>query len=115
MDILSAEYAEAAVEVVKMLALDTKNKIIGVFDISTGSLNASIIHPRDVFQRAVLLNCASILLIHNHPSGDPTPSPEDVSLTKKLVDAGKIMDIAILDHVVIGDGRFVSFKEKGLI
>ena len=114
-NILSAEYAEAAVEVVKMLALDTKNKIIGIFDISTGSLNASIIHPRDVFQRAVLLNCASILLIHNHPSGDPTPSPEDVSLTKKLVDAGKIMDIAILDHVVIGDGRFVSFKEKGLI
>lgn len=115
MDILSAEYETAVVETAQMLALDTKNKIIGVFTISTGSLNASIIHPRDIFQRAILSNAASVILAHNHPSGDPTPSPEDIELTGKLVEAGKVMDIAILDHVIIGDGRFVSLKERGVM
>lgn len=114
-DIVAAEYENAVVEVVKMLALDTKNKIIGVFDISTGSLNASIIHPRDVFQRAVLCNCAAVLLIHNHPSGNPTASTEDIELTRRLVEAGKIMDIAILDHIIIGEDRFESLKERGII
>ena len=115
MDVLSTEYDNAVVEMAQMLALDTKNKIIGIFVISTGSLNASIIHPRDIFQRAILSNAASVILAHNHPSGDPTPSSEDTELTKKLVDAGKILDIPILDHVVIGDGKFVSLKERGII
>ena len=114
-NILSADYDAAVVEMAQMLALDTKNKIIGIFTISTGSLNASIIHPRDIFQRAILSNAASVILAHNHPSGDPTPSSEDTELTKKLVDAGKILDIPILDHVVIGDGKFVSLKERGII
>lgn len=96
-----------------MLALDTKNKVIGIFEISTGSLNASIIHPRDVFQRAILCNAASVILVHNHPSGDPTPSPEDVALTKKLVEAGRVMDISVLDHVICGEGGFVSLRERG--
>ena len=98
-----------------MLALDTKNKVIGVFTVSTGSLNASIIHPRDVFQRAILSNAASVILVHNHPSGDPSPSSEDVELTKKLAAAGKMLDIDVLDHVVIGAGRYVSLKENGVI
>ena len=115
MDVLSTEYDNAVVKMAQMLALDTKNKIIGIFTISTGSLNASIIHPRDIFQRAILSNAASVILAHNHPSGDPTPSSEDTELTKKLVDAGKILDIPILDHVVIGDGKFVSLKERGII
>ena len=115
MDVLSTEYDNAVVEMAQMLALDTKNKIIGIFTISTGSLNASIIHPRDIFQRAILSNAASVILAHNHPSGDPTPSSEDTELTKKLVDAGKILDIPILDHVVIGEGKFVSLKERGII
>ena len=115
MDVLSTEYDNAVVEMAQMLALDTKNKIIGIFTISTGSLNASIIHPRDIFQRAILSNAASVILAHNHPSGDPTPSSEDTELTKKLVDAGKILDIPILDQVVIGDGKFVSLKERGII
>src|SRR5450830_721158 len=72
--VMNSEYANAVVETAQMLALDSKNKIIGVFTISTGSLNASIIHPRDVFQRAILSNAASVILVHNHPSGDPTPS-----------------------------------------
>ena len=96
-----------------MLALDTKNKVIGIFEISRGSLNASIIHPRDIFQRAILVNAASVILVHNHPSGDPTPSPEDIALTKKLVEAGRVMDITVLDHVIVGEERFVSLKEQG--
>ena len=114
-NILSADYDAAVVEMAQMLALDTKNKIIGIFVISTGSLNASIIHPRDIFQRAILSNAASVILVHNHPSGDPTPSSEDIELTNKLVQVGKMMDIPILDHVVIGEGKFVSLKERGII
>ena len=114
-NILSADYDAAVVEMAQMLALDTKNKIIGIFTISTGSLNASIIHPRDIFQRAILSNAASVILAHNHPSGDPTPSSEDIELTNKLVQVGKMMDLPILDHVVIGDGKFVSLKERGII
>ena len=113
--IMVEEYENAVVETAQMLALDTKNKIIGVFTISTGSLNASIIHPRDVFQRAILSNAAAVVLVHNHPSGDPTPSPEDRELTRRLVAAGKMLDIEVLDHVVIGEGRFVSLKERGVI
>ena len=111
--IIAAEYADAVVETAMMLALDTKNKVIGIFEISSGSLNASIIHPRDVFQRAILCNAASVILVHNHPSGDPTPSPEDIALTKKLVEAGRVMDISVLDHVIVGEGSFVSLKERG--
>ena len=111
--IMGPEYETAAVETAMMLALDTKNKVIGVFTISTGSLNASIICTRDVFQRAILVNAASVILVHNHPSGDPTPSPEDVALTKKLVEAGRVMDITVLDHVIVGEGRFVSLRERG--
>ena len=114
-NILSADYDAAVVEMAQMLALDTKNKILGIFVISTGSLNASIIHPRDIFQRAILSNAASVILVHNHPSGDPTPSSEDIELTNKLVQVGKMMDLPILDHVVIGDGKFVSLKERGII
>lgn len=111
--IIAAEYADAVVETAMMLALDTKNKIIGIFEISRGSLNASIIHPRDVFQRAILVNSASVILVHNHPSGDPTPSPEDVKLTKKLVEAGRVMDITVLDHVICGEGKYASLRERG--
>ena len=111
--IIAAEYADAVVETAMMLALGTKNKVIGVFTISTGSLNASIIHPRDIFQRAILVNAAAVILVHNHPSGDPTPSPEDIALTKRLVEAGRVMDITVLDHVIVGEERFVSLKEQG--
>ncbi len=111
--IIAAEYADAVVETAMMLALDTKNKVIGIFEISSGSLNASIIHPRDVFQRAILCNAASVILVHNHPSGDPTPSPEDIALTKKLVEAGRVMDITVLDHVICGESKYVSLRERG--
>jgi DNA repair protein RadC len=95
--------------------LDTKNKVMGIEEISIGSLNTSLVHPREVFRPAIRKACASIILIHNHPSGDPTPSREDLDVTKRLCEAGRLIGIEVLDHIVIGDGKFVSFREKGLL
>ena len=101
-------------EVLVLLVLDAKNIVIGAFEVSRGSLNSSIVHPREVFKRALLLNGASIILAHNHPSGDPTPSREDINVTKRLVEGGNILGITVLDHLTIGDnGRYRSFKEMG--
>jgi len=105
-----------AEEVMVMLVLDIKNNIIGAFEVSRGSLDASIVHPREVFKRALLLNGASIIVAHNHPSGDPTPSREDVDVTNRLVEGGNILGIRVLDHLIIGDnGRYRSFREAQLI
>ena len=105
-----------AEEVMVMLVLDAKNKVVGAFEVSRGSLNSSIVHPREVFKRALLLNGASIIVAHNHPSGDTTPSREDVNVTKRLVEGGNILGINVLDHIIIGDnGRYRSFKEDLLI
>lgn len=98
-----------------VLLLNTKNHILAMPDVSVGSLTASIVHPREVFQAAVRYAAAAMILLHNHPSGDPSPSREDISVTQRLVKAGKIMDIPVLDHIILGDGRFVSLKEKGLL
>ena len=113
--ILEAELAELAYERFVALALNTKNHLTAVLPVSSGSLNASIVHPRELFQRAILANSAALIVGHNHPSGDPSPSPEDIALTRKLVEAGQLLDIPILDHVILGYGRYVSFKERGLI
>ena len=103
-----------AEEVMVMLVLDTKNNVMGAFEVSRGSLNSSIVHPREVFKRALLLNGASIILAHNHPSGDTTPSREDIDVTKRLVEGGNILGIEVLDHLIIGDnGRYRSFREMG--
>lgn len=99
----------------RIILLDTKNQIIRIDEISVGTLNASIVHPRDVFKAAIKRNSNSIILIHNHPSGDPTPSNEDINITNRLVDAGNLIGIKVLDHIIIGDNRYVSFKEKNLI
>ena len=113
--LLRAELSELACERFIALALSTKNHVVAVLPVSSGSLNASVVHPRELFQRAILANCASILLSHNHPSGDPSPSPEDIALTKKLVEAGELLDIPVVDHIVIGFPRWYSFREHGLI
>lgn len=101
-------------EYMYMICMNTKNKIIGVFEISHGSVNSSIVNPREVFQKALLANAVSIIVMHNHPSGDPTPSREDIEVTKRLVEAGKVVGVEVLDHIVIGD-RYVSLKEKGYV
>lgn len=97
------------------LYLSTKNQLLKEETISIGSLNASVVHPREVFKGAIQESAASIILAHNHPSGDAMPSSEDVELTKKLVESGKLIGINVLDHVIIGDGQFASLKEMGML
>ena len=95
--------------------LDRKGHIIGLNTVSIGGLHSSIVHPREVFKPALILGAASIILCHNHPSGDTTPSKEDLEVTNRLIEAGKIMGIEILDHVIIGDDSFCSLKARGFI
>jgi len=97
------------------IMLDQRHKILSIELVSMGSLTASLVHPREVFRPAIREGAAAIAFAHNHPSGDPTPSPEDMSLTKRLRDAGDILGIRVVDHVVIGDGRYVSFSDEGLM
>jgi DNA repair protein RadC len=97
------------------LLLDTKNQVLREEVISIGSLNANIVHPREVFKAALMESCASVILSHNHPSGDPTPSREDIAVTEKLIEGGKLLGIDVLDHVVIGDGKYVSLKDEGFV
>ena len=109
------EMHEMAVENFIILCLNTKNKIAGVHTVSIGSLNATIVHPREVFKAALLNNASAIILMHNHPSGDPEPSREDIEITHRLDNAGNILGINVLDHIIIGDGRYISLKERGLM
>ena len=83
--------------------------------ISIGSLTASVVHPREVFKAAIQHTAASMILVHNHPSGDPTPSKEDIATTRRIVEAGKLMDIPVLDHIILGNNKYISLKEKGVI
>lgn len=100
-------------EVFKAVLLDAKHTVIRDFTVSQGSLTVSIVHPREVFNVAVRESAAAIIFVHNHPSGDPEPSQEDHALTQRLIAAGDILGIRVLDHVVIGDGRYVSFADEG--
>lgn len=102
-------------EIFKAILLDTKNQVLKIVDVSVGSLNSSIVHPREVFSEAVKCGCNSIIFVHNHPSGDPTPSAEDLQTTQRLESAGNILGIKVLDHIIIGDGKYISFKEKGFV
>ena len=102
-------------EVLYVLCLDTKNNVTNQRQIFEGSLNVNIIHPREVFRFAIEEASASIILVHNHPSGDPSPSKEDIRATKQLIEAGNCIQIRVLDPIIIGDGSYVSLKEEGLI
>lgn len=97
------------------LHLSTRHTILDVDLVSVGSLSASIVHPREVFRRAIERSAASIILAHNHPSGDPSPSEEDLDITKRLCKGGEILGIEVLDHVVLGNGHFVSLRELGML
>ena len=102
-------------EYFKLIMLNTKNIIISVKDISIGNLNSSIVHPREVFIEAIKLSSASVILCHNHPSGDPTPSKEDILITKRLKECGTLLGIEVLDHIIIGNETYISLKEKGIV
>ncbi len=99
----------------RVLFLDTRHQVINWRDVSIGSLNASIVHPRETFKAAISFTAAAIVLAHNHPSGDPTPSKEDLQLNARMVQAGELIGIPVLDHLIIGDGRFISMKDRGLM
>lgn len=102
-------------EIFKTILLDSKNKIIKDVGVSEGSLTASVVHPREVFKDAIKESAAAVILVHNHPSGDPSPSREDIEITQRLVKSGEIVGIRVLDHVIIGDGRYFSFLDKKMI
>ena len=110
------ELHERAEESFYIFTLDVKNRINGIFEVSRGSLNASIVHPREVFKRALLQNANSIILLHNHPSGDPKPSKEDIDVTDRLIESGDLLGIRVLDHIIIGDeNNYISLKQENLI
>lgn len=106
-----------AEEVLMMITVDTKHRVTGIFEVSRGSLNSSLAHPREVFKRALLMNAAGIFVAHNHPSGDVTPSRDDTAITERLQKAGDILGVSLLDHLIIGDTpeRYYSFRDGGLI
>ncbi len=108
---LMPRYAAFPVERFGVVLLDVKQRLLRTTIVSVGSLDASVVHPREVFREAVSASAAMLVLFHNHPSGDPTPSPEDVVLTRRLVQAGDVMGIRVVDHVILGDGRWFSFRE----
>jgi DNA repair protein RadC len=114
-DYFHHEFRDSRKEYFLTLLLDGKNRIIRRVQVSEGSLNQSIVHPREVFIPAVKESAAAIILVHNHPTGDPAPSTEDIAITRRLREAGDIMGIKVLDHIIIGDGDFVSFVERGLL
>lgn len=114
-DYFHHEFRDSRKEYFLTLLLDGKNRIIRRVQISEGSLNQSIVHPREVFSPAVKESAAAVILVHNHPTGDPAPSSEDIAITRRLKEAGEIMGIKVLDHIIIGDGEYLSFVERGLL
>lgn len=106
---------EESEEYLYLVCMNVKNKITGVFEISHGNVNSSIFGVREILQKALLANAVNIIVMHNHPSGDPKPSIEDIKVTERLRDAGRLIGIELLDHIIVGDGRFCSLKERGNI
>ncbi len=99
-------------EVLRAVLLDTRNQVLRIHDVVRGSVNSAQVRIAEVFREAVRLNATALILAHNHPSGDPTPSSDDIALTRLVVEAGKLLDIEVLDHLVIGGGRYVSLRER---
>ena len=109
------QLAEMPVESFLVVHLDSKNRMVGMTTCSIGSMTSSLVHPRDVFRPAIANMTAGLIFIHNHPSGDPAPSDEDLQITKRLCEVGKVIGIRCLDHIIIGSGRYFSFADQGLI
>ena len=104
-----------AEEVVILITLNTKNIVTGYFEVHRGTINTSLVHPREVFKRALLNNASNIMVAHNHPSGDPNPSKEDIQITERLKEAGNLLGINLLDNIIVGDDKYISLKEKGVL
>ena len=114
-DWLKLEFGHLQQELFIVIFLNTKNHIIDYSIIFKGTLNASIVHPREIFKDAIVKSSSSIIAVHNHPSGDPTPSKSDIIVTKKISDVGKIMDIKVVDHIIVGFNNYYSFSENNLL
>lgn len=114
-DLLKKRIGDSDREIFVVLHLNTKNEVTAYEEVSIGSINATIVHPREVFKSAICNNAAKIILSHNHPSGNPKPSKEDIQITNRINDAGEIIGISVLDHVIIGDNTYYSLKENGLL
>jgi DNA repair protein RadC len=113
-NLLMSDMALLEQEHLRLILLDTRNQVLATPNVYVGSLNTSVIRVGELFRHAIKENAAAMIVAHNHPSGDPSPSPEDVRVTKQIASAGKLLDIDLLDHLVIGHGRYVSLKERGL-
>jgi DNA repair protein RadC len=113
-NLLMAEMATLEQEHLRTLLLDSKHRVLASPTVYVGNVNTSVIRVGELFREAIRLNCVALIVAHNHPSGDPTPSPDDVKVTEQIVQAGKLLDIEVLDHLVIGQQRYVSLKERGL-
>jgi DNA repair protein RadC len=98
-----------------VIILNTHSRVVSCQEVTRGTLNSSLVHPREVFRLAIAEGAAGIIVAHNHPSGDPTPSADDRAVTRQLVDVGKVLDIPVYDHVIVADGRYVSLAEAGLL
>lgn len=114
-NLVMPEMRDLSVEEFRALLLDTKNGLLRVQTVSVGTLDASLVHPREVFKAAIAASAAGVVIVHNHPTGDPTPSREDIEVTRRLSDAAQVIGISLVDHVIIGDSRWVSLKREGLI
>ncbi len=113
-NILMSEMALLEQEQLRVMLLDTRNRVLAVPTVYLGSLNMTMIRVSEIFREAIRQNAAAIIVAHNHPSGDPSPSPEDVAVTREIIEAGRLLDIELLDHLIIGQQHFVSLKERGL-
>lgn len=113
-NLLLAEMSYLEQEQLRVLLLNTKNQVMAMPEIYRGSVNTQLIRVGELFREAVRQGCAAIVVVHNHPSGDPTPSAEDIQVTRQIIEAGRMLDIEVLDHIVMGEQRFVSLKERGL-
>jgi DNA repair protein RadC len=112
--LLSPEMSLLEQEHLRVVLLNTRNEVMGTPEVYKGSVNASLVRTGEIFREAVRRNCSALIVVHNHPSGDPTPSADDVAMTRQMVEAGRLLDIEVLDHLIIGHGRYLSLKEQGL-
>lgn len=113
--VIRAGIEDKAKEHFKLILLNTRNRITGMFTVSMGTLNASLVHPREVFRKAIQHAASSVVFAHNHPSGNPDPSDDDITLTRRLCEAGRLLGIEVIDHIIVVKDDFVSFKARGLI